>query len=187
MCIRDSFVVAHLQLGLLLRKFGVPLREDRERVGIYLTNALTNWEPLAQPGQQIAIPFPEFQEERDKADEIKQRKTILVILGNPPYNAFAGISPEQEGDLVEAYKENLNKPVADGGWGIKKFNLDDLYAVSYTHLDVYKRQRGNSASASSKLSPRNSRRKWLSCPECWPSRSIRPRSARASAIRRCSS
>jgi len=29
--------------------------------------------------------------------------------------------------LVEAYKENLNKPVAEGGWGIKKFNLDDFY------------------------------------------------------------
>ncbi len=121
------FVVAHLQLGLLLRQFGVPLREDRERAGIYLTNALTNWEPLAQAGQQMAIPFPEFQEERDKADDIKQRKAILVILGNPPYNAFAGVSPDEEGDLVEAYKENLNKPVADGGWGIKKFNLDDLY------------------------------------------------------------
>ncbi len=121
------FVVAHLQLGLLLRQFGVPLREDRERAGIYLTNALTNWEPLAQAGQQMAIPFPEFQEERDRADEIKQRKAILVILGNPPYNAFAGVSPDEEGDLVEAYKENLNQPVAAGGWGIKKFNLDDLY------------------------------------------------------------
>ena len=121
------FVVAHLQLGLLLRQFGVPLREDRERAGIYLTNALTNWEPLAQAGQQMVIPFPEFQEERDKADEIKQRQAILVILGNPPYNAFAGVSPEEEGDLVNAYKENLNKPIADGGWGIKKFNLDDLY------------------------------------------------------------
>ncbi|MDG4551459.1 MAG: N-6 DNA methylase [Candidatus Contendobacter sp.] len=121
------FVVAHLQLGLLLRQFGVPLREDRERAGIYLTNALTNWEPLAQAGQQMAIPFPEFQEERDKADDIKQRKAILVILGNPPYNAFAGVSPDEEGDLVEAYKENLNQPVAGGGWGIKKFNLDDLY------------------------------------------------------------
>ena len=31
------FVVAHLQLGLLLRQFGVPLREERERAGIYLT------------------------------------------------------------------------------------------------------------------------------------------------------
>lgn len=121
------FVVAHLQLGLLLRQFGVPLREDRERAGIYLTNALTNWESLAQVGRQMAIPFPEFQEERDKADEIKQRKAILVILGNPPYNAFAGVSPDEEGDLVEAYKENLNRPVAGGGWGIKKFNLDDLY------------------------------------------------------------
>ncbi len=121
------FVVAHLQLGLLLRQFGVPLREDRERAGIYLTNALTNWESLAQVGRQMAIPFPEFQEERDKADEIKQRKAILVILGNPPYNAFAGVSPDEEGDLVEAYKENLNRPVAAGGWGIKKFNLDDLY------------------------------------------------------------
>ena len=121
------FVVAHLQLGLLLRQLGVPLREDRERVGVYLTNALTNWEPLAQAGRQMAIPFPEFQEERDQADEIKQRKAILVIMGNPPYNAFAGVSPDEEGDLVEAYKENLNKPVADGGWGIKKFNLDDFY------------------------------------------------------------
>ncbi|KAB2934108.1 MAG: N-6 DNA methylase [Candidatus Contendobacter sp.] len=121
------FVVAHLQLGLLLRQLGVPLREDRERVGVYLTNALTNWEPLAQAGRQMAIPFPEFQEERDQADEIKQRKAILVILGNPPYNAFAGVSPDEEGDLVEAYKENLNQPVAEGGWGIKKFNLDDFY------------------------------------------------------------
>ena len=50
-----------------------------------------------------------------------------MILGNPPYNAFAGVSPDEEGDLVEAYKENLNRPIAEGGWGIKKFNLDDLY------------------------------------------------------------
>ena len=39
------FVVAHLQLGLLLQNLGVPLQDDRERVGIYLTNALTGWEP----------------------------------------------------------------------------------------------------------------------------------------------
>jgi hypothetical protein len=28
---------------------------------------------------------------------------------------------------VEPYKKGLNKPVSQGGWGIKKFNLDDLY------------------------------------------------------------
>ncbi|MGC1247540.1 MAG: N-6 DNA methylase, partial [Spirulinaceae cyanobacterium] len=39
------FVVAHLQLGLLLQNLGVPLVEERERVAVYLTNALTGWQP----------------------------------------------------------------------------------------------------------------------------------------------
>lgn len=47
---------------------------------------------------------------------------ILVVLGNPPYNAFAGTSPEEEAELVEPYKEGLQSK-----WGIKKFNLDELY------------------------------------------------------------
>jgi hypothetical protein len=45
-----------------------------------------------------------------------------VILGNPPYNAFAGVSPQEEQGLVEPYKEGLISR-----WGIKKFNLDELY------------------------------------------------------------
>ena len=71
--------------------------------------------------------FPEMEEERDAAEEVKRGKPILVILGNIPYNAFAGVSPAEEERLVEPYKEGLNKPIKEGGWGIKKFNLDDLY------------------------------------------------------------
>lgn len=37
------FVVSHLQLGLVLQNLGVPLSEENERVGVYLTNALTGW------------------------------------------------------------------------------------------------------------------------------------------------
>jgi Type ISP C-terminal specificity domain len=44
------------------------------------------------------------------------------VLGNPPYNAFAGTSSVEESGLVEAYKEGLQRD-----WGIRKFNLDDLY------------------------------------------------------------
>jgi len=76
------------------------------------------------------LPFPELEEERDQAAKVKREAPILVILGNPPYNAFAGTSPQspdEEGGLVEPYKEGLTRPVKDGGWGIKKFNLDDLY------------------------------------------------------------
>ncbi|PSF34546.1 DNA methyltransferase [Aphanothece hegewaldii CCALA 016] len=120
------FVVAHLQLGLCLQALGVPLVEETERVGVYLTNALTGWQPSNEEAkktiQQLELTFPELNKEREAADEVKQGKPILVILGNPPYNAFAGTSPVEEDGLVEAYKKGLISE-----WGIKKFNLDDLY------------------------------------------------------------
>ncbi len=122
------FVVAHLQLGLLLQKEGAPLSHfTDERVGVYLTNALTGWEPPKGPKATLPLPYPELEEERDAAERVKHAKKILVILGNPPYNAFAGVSPEEEQGLVESYKKDLNKPTAEGGWGIRKFNLDDFY------------------------------------------------------------
>ncbi len=119
------FVVAHLQLGLYLQNLGAPLAAETtikkgERAGVYLTNALTGWEPPAGPKKQLA--FPQMEEERDAAEEVKRDRPILVILGNPPYNAFAGVSAAAEKILVEPYKEGLVKK-----WGIKKFNLDDLY------------------------------------------------------------
>lgn len=115
------FVIAHLQLGLLLQNFGAPFSEkEGERAAVYLTNALTGWEPPTGPKQHLG--FPELEEERDAAEHVKRDTPILVILGNPPYNAFSGVSPKEEHGLVDSYKEGLIKE-----WGIKKFNLDDLY------------------------------------------------------------
>ncbi len=121
------FVVSHLQLSSLLQNQGAPLAHGRdERVGVYLTNSLTGWTPADGPQQQM-MAWAELQQERDAAEHVKRDKRILVVLGNPPYNAFAGISPEEEQGIVDPYKENLNTPVQQGGWGIRKFNLDDLY------------------------------------------------------------
>jgi hypothetical protein len=115
------FVVAHLQMNLLLQNLGVPLDNAKgERAGIFLTNSLTGWD-FAGQNPKLAQ-FPEMQEENIASGRVKQVKPILVILGNPPYNAYAGTSPEEEQGLVEPYKEGLA-----GEWGIKKFNLDDLY------------------------------------------------------------
>jgi hypothetical protein len=114
------YVVAHLQIGLLLRQLGAPL-SDEERAGVYLTNALTGWEPPKAP-KSSHLPFPEFEQERDAADKVKREQKIIVILGNPPYDAFGGVAQGEEQDLVAPYKEGLIKT-----WGIKKFNLDDLY------------------------------------------------------------
>jgi hypothetical protein len=115
------FVVSHLQLGLLLQNLGAPLSEKlHERVGVYLTNALTGWNQAKGPKQKLM--FPEMEEERDAAELVKRDKTILVVLGNPPYYAFAGVSPEEEQGLVEPYKEGLATE-----WKIRKYNLDELY------------------------------------------------------------
>ncbi len=115
------FVVAHLQMGLLLQNLAVPLDDSKnERAGIFLTNALTGWD-FAGENPKLAN-WPELEAERAGAGQVKQEKPILVILGNPPYNAYAGISPVEEQGLVDPYKKGLVKE-----WGIKKFNLDDLY------------------------------------------------------------
>ncbi|MCX7824491.1 MAG: N-6 DNA methylase [Verrucomicrobiae bacterium] len=115
------FVVAHLQISLLLQSLGVPLDDKKhERAGIFLTNSLTGWD-FAGDNPHLAN-WPELEAERKGAGEVKTKTPILVILGNPPYNAYAGVSPQEEQGLVEPYKEGLVKE-----WGIKKFNLDDLY------------------------------------------------------------
>ena len=112
------FVVAHLQVGLTMQNLGAPLADDgTERAGVFLTNALTGWEPhMNKP-----LPFPELEEERDRADQVKQETPILVILGNPPYNGFAGMAVDEERELSEAYRttNQVRRPEGQG--------LNDLY------------------------------------------------------------
>ncbi len=146
------FVIAHLQMGLLFQNLAAPLDDQKnERAGIFLTNSLTGWDFKGE-NDQLAN-WPELEAERAGAGRVKQDKPILVILGNPPYNAFAGVSPEEEQGLVEVYKGayevervrggkrtfregsalkkirryRLSDSISAGGWGIRKFNLDELY------------------------------------------------------------
>ncbi len=112
------FVVAHLQVGLTLQDLDAPLAEDGdERAGVFLTNALTGWEPKTDK----PLPFPELEEERDRAERVKRDTPILVILGNPPYNGFAGVAVEEERELSEAYRttKRVRRPEGRG--------LNDLY------------------------------------------------------------
>ena len=112
------FVVAHLQVGLTMQALDAPLSEDEtERAGVFLTNALTGWEPRVQK----PLPFPELEEERDRAERVKQDTPVLVILGNPPYNGFAGMAVDEERELSEAYRttKRVRRPEGQG--------LNDLY------------------------------------------------------------
>ena len=120
------YVIAHMQVALLLDDLGAPLgdRPDGtpERASIFLTNSLTGWER-----EPRALPlFPELGDEADAAAQVKQRDPIWVVIGNPPYNGYAGISADPaerdaELRLTEAYRtaRRTRQPQGQG--------LNDLY------------------------------------------------------------
>ncbi len=112
-------VVSHLEIGLAPERLGAGLAPD-QRAGVFLTNALTGWDPhVTKP-----LPFPELEQERRSANRVKQERPILVVLGNPPYNGFPGVSDvEEERKLTDAYRQvsgpHVPKPQGQG--------LNDLY------------------------------------------------------------
>ena len=107
------FVVAHLQVGLTMQELDAPLADDdTERAGVFLTNALTGWEPhTTKP-----LPFPELEEERDRAERVKRDTPILVVLGNPPYDGYAGMAIGEERELSNAYRttKRVRRPEGSG-------------------------------------------------------------------------
>ena len=96
------YVISHLKLIDLLQRWHYIFRND-DRIQVYLTNTL-------EPSEvHTLLPFlREITEESRIANQIKLRKPILVVMGNPPY---AGLS--------------ANK----GKW------IDDLLKKGYTHAD----------------------------------------------------
>ena len=112
------FVVAHLQVGLTMQALDAAFSDDgEERASVFLTNALTGWEPTPQK----PLPFLELEQERERAERVKRETPVLVILGNPPYNGFAGMAVDEERELSDAYRttKRVKKPEGQG--------LNDLY------------------------------------------------------------
>ena len=117
------FVVAHLQVGLTMQDLDAAFSDDgEERAGVFLTNALTGWDKeTGKEPKQLQMFMPELLEERDRAEQVKRDTPVLVILGNPPYNGFAGMAVGEEEELKQAYKttKRVKKPEGQG--------LNDLY------------------------------------------------------------
>lgn len=122
------FVVAHLQISLLLaHRFGAPLddagghtRNRDEWASIYLTNALTGHDPRYD--RQFSLPLPDLQAEVDSANRLKREAPILVVIGNPPYNGFAGVDVSEEERTLTAVYRQVRDVRAPEGQG-----LNDLY------------------------------------------------------------
>lgn len=125
------FVVAHLQLAMLMEHLGDPFA-DQERVkgpmyehaSVLLANAVTGWDPAND--RQDVLPLHDLQVARDQARRLKRDEPILVILGNPPYNGFAGVSPSDEERGLTAFYRRVRRVRPPEGQG-----LNDLYVRFY--------------------------------------------------------
>jgi hypothetical protein len=133
------FVVAQLQLYLLLARLNAA-PDEKHRPAVFLTNALTGWEGP----DQLKLNFPELQDEHDAASGVKHEAKVIVVLGNPPYNRFAGVPLQEEADLADYFKgitrNNQGKQIGQSTlysrWGVRKHLLDDLYIRFFRLAEV---------------------------------------------------
>lgn len=125
------YTIAHLKLAMTLRESGY--EKFSKRLGIYLTNSLEEANEddnsLFGPGVTGSI----AQEALD-ASEIKNRKPIMVVLGNPPYSVSSSNKGEWIQNLIVDYKKDLNE---------KKINLDDDYIKFIRFAEHFIEKNGN--------------------------------------------
>jgi predicted helicase len=90
------YAIGHLKISFLLEELGYKMQED-DRFKLYLTNTL-DMEDL----QQTQIPGLEsLSEESHEAGKVKQKESILVILGNPPYSGHSANSNDWTEELLK--------------------------------------------------------------------------------------
>ncbi|RLA91822.1 MAG: hypothetical protein DRG69_09710 [Deltaproteobacteria bacterium] len=94
------YIIGHLRMAMRLEELGYELKEG-ERIRFYLTNTLEMKKP------KEALFLPELSEEGKKAMEIKEKASILVVMGNPPYS----VSSENKSEFIEKLMGDYKKEV----------------------------------------------------------------------------
>jgi len=112
------YAVAHFKLGLALAAWDEePLFRQQwsyephadERLNIFLTNTL---EDLHRATEQLG-PLRALSDEANSAYDVKQRKPVLVVLGNPPYSGHSANKGEWITKLVRDYYFCDGKPLGE--------------------------------------------------------------------------
>jgi len=96
------YIIGHLRMAMRLEELGYELKEG-ERIRFYLTNTLEMKKP------KEALFLPELSEEGKKAMEIKEKASILVVMGNPPYS----VSSENKSEFIEKLMGDYKKEVKE--------------------------------------------------------------------------
>jgi len=81
------YTIAHLKLAQFLHDETGYEFDNEQRLGVFLTNTLEQPEQLKYPLMQNVEYF--IVDEQNKASDVKVKKKVMVILGNPPYSGHS--------------------------------------------------------------------------------------------------
>lgn len=131
------YVILHQRINHMLEEMGAPLAAG-ERAGVFLTNTLENpeWELAKVIDKQGKYShdelhkalhanlkkvnaLPSFRKETEDATLIKQEAPILVIIGNPPWEAHSKNKSAFIEELINPYFFNEGNPEKGKLKGIK--------------------------------------------------------------------
>jgi len=93
------YTVAHLKLALQLRESNYEFGK-RERLQIFLTNTL---DQLQNESGQLMSQW--LVDEAKDAEAVKNKKPVMVVLGNPPYSGESATRSQWSKDLIAEYKK----------------------------------------------------------------------------------
>lgn len=127
-----SYIIGHLKISLLLEDLEYKA-ENSDRFQLYLTNTLDFSEHASQEGLPGII--HSLTEEAGKAKEVKEKKKILIIMGNPPYSVSSSNVIQKGGDfhkLYESYKEIVRKEEKN----IQPLSDDYIKFIAFAHWKI---------------------------------------------------
>ncbi|WKC58543.1 type ISP restriction/modification enzyme [Borrelia sp. P9F1] len=131
------YAVAHLKLSQYLKEVHnfepERIKSEGLRLKIFLTNTLDLTESAIQENFKAFLPA--ISEENKLANEIKD-KPILVILGNPPYNAGSRNNNDHILGLMRDYKKDLGERT------ITALNDDYVKFIRFAEHNIEKSNKG---------------------------------------------
>lgn len=124
------YAIAHLKLTLEMERLGFNFEQtkidsdsDNDRLKVYLANTLDD--PNQPP--KLDLPGYHLAEESNKANAVKQKTSIIAVIGNPPYSKITTNLSDYMKSLSERYRFIDGKKIYERGALAFEINLNDDY------------------------------------------------------------
>ena len=118
-----SYAMCHMKLDMMLSEMGYVPTQDPPRLSVYLTNS------LEEGDKEVRDLFMAqwLSNEAKAANEVKQDKPIMCIIGNPPYSAVSSNKGESFQEIENALNDYKMEPGGKVKLQERKHWLDDDY------------------------------------------------------------